>query len=200
MTGKPDDIIDQYERNAHRWDSERPRVLYEKQWLDAFLKLLPPTPSVLELGPGAGEPIAKYLIDNGAQVTGVDSSPSMIAICRERFPENDWHVGDMRELSVTQTFDGIIAWDSFFHLTATDQRNMFPLFSSHVSRGGALVFTSGHEAGEAIGNLCGEPLYHASLANNEFEELLSENRFVVVKHINEDPTCNSHTVWLAQKS
>lgn len=200
MTGKPEDIINQYERNAHRWDAERPKVLFEKEWLDSFLRLLPSDPSVLEIGSGAGEPITQYLIDSGARVTGLDSSPSMIAICQERFPNQDWHVGDMRKLSFSHTFDGIIAWDSFFHLTATDQRRMFPLFSAHISSSGALMFTSGHKAGEEIGNLCGEPLYHASLANDDYEVLLSDNEFDVVKHVNEDPSCGFHTVWLATKS
>lgn len=200
MTGNPEDIIDQYERNAQRWDAERPKVLFEKEWLDSFLRLLPTTPSILEIGPGAGEPISQYLIDSGARVTGLDSSSSMIAICQERFPDHNWHVGDMRELGLSQTFDGIIAWDSFFHLTANDQRGMFPLFSAHISSGGALMFTSGHKAGEEIGNLCGEPLYHASLANKEYEDLLSDNGVEVVKHVNEDPSCGFHTIWLARKS
>jgi trans-aconitate methyltransferase len=169
MKGKPEDIIDQYERNAHRWDAERPRVLFEKDWLDSFLQLLPPAPSILEIGPGAGEPIAQYLIDSGAKLTGLDSSSSMIEICQARFPNQNWHVGDMRELSFPEIFDGIIAWDSFFHLTATAQRDMFPLFNAHVSSGGALIFTSGPQPGEEIGNLCGEPLFHASLANDDYE-------------------------------
>ena len=108
MTGKPEDISDQFERNAHRWDAERPRVLFKKEWLDSFLQLLPPAPSILEIGPGAGEPIAQYLIDSGAKLTGLDSSSTMIEICQARFPNQNWHVGDMRELSFPEIFDGII--------------------------------------------------------------------------------------------
>lgn len=199
MTGRAEDIIDQYERNAARWDVQRPKVLMEKEWLSSFLQLLGSKPSVLELGPGSGEPIARYLIDHDAHITGLDSSPSMISICRKRFPDHDWHVGDMRNLNLDRTFDGIIAWDSFFHLTATTQRVMFPLFGSHLSAGGALMFTSGHTSGEEIGTLCGEPLYHASLDDAEYAQLLSENQFEVVKHKIEDPSCGFHTVWLAKK-
>lgn len=199
MTGRAEDIVDQYERHAERWDIERPKVLFEKEWLDLFLGLLKPKPSILELGPGSGEPIAQYLVDHDARVTGLDSSPSMIAMCRDRFPSHEWHVGDMREFNLHKTFGGIIAWDSFFHLKASAQRKMFPIFSAHLSPGGVLMFTSGHEAGEAIGNLCGEPLYHASLDDAEYAELLSDNQFEIAKHVIEDPSCNSHTVWLATK-
>lgn len=200
MTGRPDDIIDQYERNATRWDSERPRILFEKVWLDQFLDIVGPSSSVLELGPGSGEPISRYLIENRVQITGLDSSPSMIAMCRDRFPDHNWHVGDMRDLHFKIMFDGIIAWDSFFHLTADAQRKMLPLFASHLSSGGALLFTSGHEAGEATGVLCDEPLYHASLDDAEYAELLSGNHFEVVAHVIEDQSCDLHTVWLAKKA
>jgi len=40
---------------------------------------------VLDVGCGTGEPIARYLMDTGRRVFGVDSSPSMIGICHARF-------------------------------------------------------------------------------------------------------------------
>ena len=40
---------------------------------------------------------------------------------------------------------------------------MFPRFAAHAQPGAPLMFTSGSEAGEAIGEWQGEPLYHASL-------------------------------------
>ena len=50
------------------------------------------------------------------RVTGVDAASAMITMCAERFPENEWLVADMRTLALNRTFNGIIAWDSFFHL------------------------------------------------------------------------------------
>jgi cyclopropane fatty-acyl-phospholipid synthase-like methyltransferase len=44
----------------------------------------------LDLGCGAGEPIARYLIDAGCRVTGVDASSAMVALCSERFLGMDW--------------------------------------------------------------------------------------------------------------
>jgi hypothetical protein len=34
-------------------------------------------------------------------------------------------------LSLQRSFDGILAWDSFFHLNHDDQRRMFPVFRAH---------------------------------------------------------------------
>ena len=40
----------------------------------------------------------------------------------------------MRALSLKQTFQGILAWDSFFHLKPADQRKMFAVFRNHAAR------------------------------------------------------------------
>jgi SAM-dependent methyltransferase len=195
----PDEVTALYERHAGGWDAQRPRTLFERAWLDRFLDLLPERGSVLDLGCGAGEPIDRYLIDKGHPVLGVDTSPSLIARCRARFPEQTWRVADMRSLALDATFDGIIAWDSFFHLTREDQRAMFGVFAHHAGPDAALLFTSGSRDGEVTGALLGEPLYHASLAADEYRELLAEHGFAVVSHVEEDPDCADHTVWLTAR-
>ena len=199
MTDPADDIASLYTRHAAAYDRQRGRKLMEAHWLDRFLSLLPTAPSVLDIGCGMGEPIARHLIEHGCAVTGIDSSPPLIALCRERFPQQDWHVADMRELALGRRFDGLIAWDSFFHLTPDDQRRMFPLFRVHAAQGTALLFTSGPAHGEAIGNFEGEPLYHGSLDPAEYRNLLDENGFAVIDHVVEDPECGGHTIWLAKQ-
>lgn len=195
-----DNIVSLYQRKAHAWMAERERhaSLFEKPWLDKFRALLPPAASILDIGCGSGQPIAQYFIENGHDVTGVDSSPAMIDVCRTRFPEQHWIVADMRQLSLQRRFAGILAWDSFFHLAHEDQRRMFALFAQHALPGAALMFTSGPAHGEAIGHFEGEPLYHASLAPDEYRALLDRNGFRVVAHAAEDPTCGGRTIWLAQ--
>lgn len=191
------DVIGLYERNALAYDRERGRTLQERAWLDRFAAALPAGGTVLDLGCGMGEPIARDLIQRGFRVTGVDSSPSMIELCRRRFPDAEWHVADMRELVLSRRFDGTLAWDSFFHLPADDQRAMFPRFRALAGPGAALLFTSGPAEGEAIGSWCGEPLYHASLSPAEYRRLLLENGFAVQAYVEDDPDCGNHTVWLA---
>lgn len=199
MTNFADIIVSLYDRHAAAYDRQRSRKLMEAHWLDRLLSLLPATPSVLDIGCGMGEPIARHLIEQGCTVTGIDSSAPLIALCRARFPEQDWQVADMRELALGRRFDGLIAWDSFFHLTPDDQRRIFPLFHLHAAQGAALLFTSGPRHGEAIGSFEGELLYHGSLDPAEYRNLLAENGFSVVDHVVEDPTCGGHTVWLARQ-
>ena len=193
-----DRIIGLYDRHAQRWDGERPRNLFERPWLDRFLALVPRGGSILDVGCGSGEPVARYFIAAGYEVTGVDSSPAMIALCRGRFPRQAWVVSDMRTLSLRRRFDGILAWDSFFHLRADDQARMFAVFGRHAAPDAALMFTSGPRRGEAMGSYQGEPLYHSSLDPAEYRALLAEHGFEVVSQVSEDPGCGGRTVWLAR--
>jgi SAM-dependent methyltransferase len=190
-------VIDLYERQARAFDLARGRSLQERAWLDRFLDCVPAGGTVLDVGCGSGEPIARYLLDRGFGVVGVDGSPSMIDLCRARFPGSEWLVRDMRELDLEHRFDGILAWDSFFHLGIDDQRETLPRLAMHARPGAPLMFTSGTEEGEAIGPWLGEPLYHASLDSDEYQRLLDANSFVVRGHVTQDAECGDHTVWLA---
>lgn len=192
-------VIAFYQRHAGRFDAERSRALFERNWLDRFAALVPAGGRLLDLGCGMGEPIARHFIERGFRMTGVDSSPAMVALCRARFPDQVWHVADMRGLALADRFDGVLAWDSFFHLSPRDQRGMFGVFRDHAASGAPLLFTSGPDRGEAVGNLWEEPLYHASLAPDEYRALLADHGFEVVRHVTEDPDCDRHTVWLARR-
>jgi SAM-dependent methyltransferase len=192
-------IVGLYEDNAAAFDRQRGRDLHEQGWLDRFLDLLPDSPRILDIGCGMGEPVAAYLIDRGARLTGLDSSPSLAALARSRFPAHEWIVGDMRALDLGRRFDGLIAWHSFFHLSPEDQEPMFPRFAAHARPGAALMFTSGWGRGEAIGEWQGEPLYHGSLDPEEYRALLGASGFEVVDHRVKDPECGQATIWLARK-
>ena len=94
-----DAIIGLYQRHAQNFDRERSRKLQEKAWLDRFLSHLRPAGVVLDIGCGMAEPIARYILESGFRVVGVDFSPSLIEMCRARFPDSEWIVADMRQLS-----------------------------------------------------------------------------------------------------
>ncbi|KHK04438.1 class I SAM-dependent methyltransferase [Desulfovibrio sp. TomC] len=196
-----DDICRRYEGiadwfTATRFAGDPPM---ESAYLAAVTKALAPGAAVLDLGCGAGEPLAGYFIRAGHPVVGIDGSPAMIARCRERFPAMTWLVGDMRRLSLGRTFGAVLAWDSFFHLGYDNQRAMFAVFAAHTSPGGLLLFTSGPDHGEATGIMDGLAFAHYSLSAAEYEELLTHHGFAVLQHVVEDPDCGGHTVWLAKK-
>ena len=193
-----DEIVSIYQRHADAFARLRSRSLFEKRWLDAFLAAMTRPGRVLDLGCGNGQPIGDYFIQQGVELTGVDGAEAMINRARTHFPAQRWLQHDMRTLALGETFDGLIAWDSFFHLSQDDQRQMFAVFARHSHPGSVLMFTSGPADGIAMGEFEGEPLFHASLAPEEYRARLTEIGFTVLEMKAEDPDCGGHTIWLAK--
>lgn len=193
------DMDSPYESHAAEYDRERSRALVERGWLERFSADLPDGSPVLDLGCGGGEPISAWLIDEGYRVTGVDNAPSLLAIARERWPDGDWRHADMRELDLAERFDGIVAWDSVFHLTPNEQTAGLPRIAEHLNPGGVLLMTVGPSAGATTGTVAGQPVYHASLAPFEYQSILQDNGLVLRAFVVDDPFCAGHTVLFARK-
>ena len=193
-------IVGYYEKHAAAWNRDRQSSYWnDKVWHDRFIGRLAKGATVLDLGCGSGRPVAQHMAELGLRVTGVDSSPTMISFCRERLPDHEWIVADMRQLALGRRFDGILAWDSFFHLSHDDQRRMFAIFADHASVGTILMFNTGPQHGEALGEYRGDPLYHASLSSFEYEVLTGRFGFDVIQHATNDGTAGGRTVWLCQR-
>jgi len=188
-----------YERQAARFDAERPKGLHERVWIDRFAGHLPAGGAVLDLGCGAGLPIAAHLIAEGYALTGLDASTAMLGIVRQRFPQNRWIRGDMTALELPDRFDGILGWNSFFHLTPDQQRITLPRIARHLRPGGMTMLTVGPRAGEAAGHVGGEAVYHSSLSPAEYRALLAALGLEVLDFVIEDPECDFQTVLLARK-
>ncbi|MEO1167428.1 MAG: class I SAM-dependent methyltransferase [Pseudomonadota bacterium] len=199
MTVRYRDPVEFYRDHATRFDAARSRALCEKLWLEDFLALVPRNGTVLDAGCGAGEPITDYIASMGFQITGLDASEPLLALARERVPGGEFVRSDLRTFDLDRTFDGIIAWDSVFHLDASEQARALKRFARHGTDQAALMFTSGPERGEAINPMFDEPLFHASLAPSDYEERLAALGFSVLKHVESDPDCGNRTIWLAKR-
>lgn len=196
--GVENTVIDVYRRHGLVWAGLRGDRLVEGAWLDRFCAPLPIGAQILDIGCGSGLPIARELVRRGYSLTGIDAAPEMLNQFRLNLPGQTAVLGDMRALSLGRQFFGLLAWDSFFHLSPSDQRGMFARFRAHAAHSAALMFTSGPKEGSAIGTLEGEPLYHGSLDPAEYRNLLDTNGFDVAHHVVEDPSCGNRTVWLAR--
>lgn len=165
-----------YEKISDWYEPHRSRKLFEKSYLDKVISFLRPQASILDLGCGTGEPIARYFLEKGYCVTGIDGSFQQIRKAKSRLSHGYFIVGDMRTILLSKLFDAIIAWHSFFYLP----------FENHIQPGGILLFTSGPKEGEVWSDNGGEMLYHASLSTTALD------------HKIEDPECGEATVWLTR--
>jgi SAM-dependent methyltransferase len=103
---------------------------------------------VLELGCGTGRvliPTARA----GVQITGLDLSPGMLAVCRQRLDQESAAVrskadlirGDMREFNLGRTFSLItVPFRPFQHLiTVEEQRSCLESSRKHLAVNGLLI-------------------------------------------------------------
>ncbi len=193
------DLASLYAKHAISFDKARSRRLFERKYLDFVLERVGSQAHVLDVGCGTGEPLAKYFIDRGYRVTGIDFVDEMLEMCRARFPGMNWLKTDMRNLALNEAFDIVMAWDSFFHLSRNDQRGVLRRFREHTASRGILLFTSGPREGEEVGGeLFGDQLFHASLSPKEYRANLLGLGYEVLLYCEEDPECGGRTVWIAQ--
>lgn len=188
-----------YDENAVAFDQQRRKDIFEQKWLDRFLSLLKEGDAILDVGCGSAEPIAGYFIRKNYHTTGVDFSEEMLKIASNRFPQNDWHLQDMRQLNIDRLFDGIISWNAFFHLNHLDQEIVLSKFNDHLKPGGILMLTVGHFKGEVVGLVNGKSVYHSSLSIEEYRSILMHHRIQLLDFILQDPECQQHTILLAKK-
>ncbi|GAA3930357.1 methyltransferase domain-containing protein [Chitinophaga oryziterrae] len=198
MENERKDVFEAYNVIANWFSENRYQGLMEKPYLDSLIDIIGKGANILDLGCGTGMPIMNYLLIQGMQVVGVDASYCMLDIAKNNLPSADFVQADMRQLSLNQKFDAIIAWNSFFHLSPEDQPSMFNIFKNHLNSRGVLLFTSGKEHGEAWGMSGGTNLFHGSLDTHRYRSLLEAHNFRILQYKEDDPECGNATVWMAQ--
>ena len=81
------------------YDEIRPS--YPAEMFDALFTLLPPQPSIVEVGPGTGQ-ATKDLLAHGAVVHAIEIGPAMAITLRAKLPSDhlDVSVGDFEEIDI----------------------------------------------------------------------------------------------------
>lgn len=81
MFSGADEIIGLYERHAEAWDQHRiADLILEKEWMERLVSLLPLGGSVLDLGRGSCQPIARHSLSAGSLLSA--------SILRQRSSQN----------------------------------------------------------------------------------------------------------------
>lgn len=90
---------------------------------DGWMKGLPKGGKVLDMGCGHGSPVIERLLKEGFRVSGLDLSPVMLEVAREKFPMVDFREKASTELDDEAKYDGICSFNSMLYLDPVDLIN-----------------------------------------------------------------------------
>jgi cyclopropane fatty-acyl-phospholipid synthase-like methyltransferase len=169
-----------YDRCAGNYDQARQRE--PEPALDVLIELLEPGNSVLDLGCGAGVPVARTLSQHFV-VTGVDISEEQIRRAQQNAPSATFTQGDM--LSITfppATFDAVVAFYSIFHTQREEHFSLFQRIHQWLRPGGYLLATFAFQAEEAYteANFFGTTMFWSNYSVEEYQTMLQRANFDVL--------------------
>jgi SAM-dependent methyltransferase len=185
-----DDYLDRFSRSSVR-DAK----------LAELMKNLPAEASVLDLGCGAGEPVARELVARGFKVTGVDASLEQIKRARRNVPEANFVHADMMSVELpAEGFDAVWAFYSITHVPAREHDALLRRIATWLRPNGLFVASFGSSGGDWQGEWLGTPMFFSHLDPDQTKRLFSIPGFrlqhaQLVKQDNEETTF----LWIAAR-
>lgn len=116
-----------------------------------YLNLIPKGGQILDVGSGPGN-FTKFIKNQNYTVTGVDLTPEMIDIAKQKVPGTDFLLMDMRDLNFSDNkFDGLIAAYSLIHIPTVELLDTLKGFYRVLKPGAhALIITQKGEPDQTI--------------------------------------------------
>ncbi|WP_342115936.1 class I SAM-dependent methyltransferase [Pseudoduganella sp. OTU4001] len=137
-----------------------------------WAKTLPRGGEVVDIGCGAGVPVAATLAEEGFSIFGIDASPTLLAAFRHRFPDAPTACETAQASSFfNRTFDAAIAVGLIFLLPADGQRQLIERVGRALKPGGRFLFSAPRQAAEWIDLQTGRP--SQSLGEAQYGQLLA---------------------------
>jgi SAM-dependent methyltransferase len=153
-----------------------------EKWLGRLIETMPVQGrDVLDLGCGAGIPVARELVSQGFSVTGVDVSTEQISRARANVPDAEFIQADMTTMAFdAERFDAVGAFYSITHIPASEQGDLFKLIAHWLKPGGVLVASLGAGApGDWIGEWLGTTMFFSHNSEATSLALLRQAGMVV---------------------
>ena len=201
IVNPPDNKLS-YNRICEEWHKFRKNSVINKCVAD-FAELLCANGDILDVGCGTGQPIAQYLANRGFHVTGIDFSAEMIKKAKALNLANATFIEcDFFDFQSEKKFDGIIAFDSLWHIAKKNQPLIYDKLASLTKKGGFLLFTHGNRDDQTVGTMYNQEFYYSALPTDKVRELLIRAGFDVItliENYKEKTTGDRDLLVIAQK-
>jgi predicted TPR repeat methyltransferase len=169
-----------YNKIAHQWAEHRQQSFVSQLVVD-FADKVKPHGKILDIGCGTGYPLAHYLSEKGFFVLGIDAAVNMIEIAQSLLITNaQFSVCDFLKFTTEDKFDGILAWDSFFHFPKDKQVDIYAKVGNMLNPDGYLLFSHGDAEDEHTNPMMGESFYYSALPKEMVCQILQDNGFEII--------------------
>ena len=134
------DIISFFDRCAPRWDAD---MIRHDDIIALILDLGNVTAGadVLDVACGTGVLFPDYFARNVGSLTGIDISPEMARIAKEKFPQVQVLCADVEEAKFEKKFDCIMVYNAFPHFP--NPEHLIRVLSDLLKPGGTLTVAHG---------------------------------------------------------
>lgn len=195
-----------YDRCATAYDAARQREANPE--LVLVSARLPDGAHVLDIGCGAGVPIARTLAQRFS-VTGVDISGEQIRLARQHVPTGTFIQADMMAVDFPDaTFDAVVSFYAIFHVPREEHAELLRRIRRWLKPGGYLLATvaAQDEAPYTEDDFFGVQMYWSNYGLERYCELLAALGFqlletTVVEHgyeAEQERPVESHPLIFAQ--
>jgi len=153
-----------------------------------FTEKLPENGKVLDLGCGTGFPYAKYLVEKGFYVVGVDISGEMVKVASKNVPEAKFVQLSMNQITYRDAFDGVMSSFSMLLLSPDLFKETASRIYTALVEGGYFYLSLNEPAGvsrdpdsEVFVNIMGQDMYSRAYTVEEIEGISQPLGFSLVK-------------------
>lgn len=124
---------------------------YDRGALDRFAARVGPGGRVIDAGCGPCGHVARHLTDAGLVVTGVDLSPTCVALARRTQPDLRFETMAMEAMTFADaSFDGLVAYHSIMYVPKAAWPALARGFHRVLRPGGALLVVAKEGEGEGF--------------------------------------------------
>lgn len=173
--------VDTYNKIAQEYDKEFGNDYSDTPYIDKFLNYLEGK-TVLDIGCGVGN-LTKYIMDRGFYIEGIDLSKEMLNIAKEKYSDIKFYEMNMKEITLSKKYDGIMLAYSLFHLTKKEVIEVLPKYYNLLNNNGKILLILQYGKGEKI---IDEPLKEGLkmfinyYSQDEIIEILKNNSFKIL--------------------
>lgn len=189
-----------YDRIAASYTRDREKF---ENWdeLSDFCDEMPVDARILDVGCGTGLPVAKYLVDLGHTLLGIDLSFEMIAAARKNVPHAEFHQMNMIDIKLSAaSFDGLVACYSIFHVPREQHRQLLQGFNKVLKPGGHMLVSTGSSDWEGIEEYYSVEMYWSHYAPEKTAAIISDCGFDLIFNRRVSANNETHNWVLARKS